>query len=271
MAKTSRADQMVVAMAREVQDGDFWAQGIATPMVFAALALAKRTHAPRAHFGYAIGGSFSAESGKLSLTWPERVSVGKALRFFSFAEATGELLPHARPKEFLRPAQVDATGATNNVCLGPYERPKLRLPGVGGISDVSVVNERLYLYLPRHSSKVFVARLDFKSGIGHGAREEGVVAPGPAKVFTDLGVFGFEDDRMCVHSLHDGVTPDEVRQKTGFELVWPKKVPTTPAPTAKMLKALHEVDPLGLRGLEALGTKERLLKLFEILENNPEA
>lgn len=271
MSDTTRIDTMVSAMAREVRDGQFWAQGIATPLVSAALALAKLTHAPGVRFGYAIGGSFAGAIGPLSLTWPERVGVGEAQRYFSFGEATGELLPHVKPREFLRPAQIDASGATNNVCLGPFDRPKARLPGVGGISDVSVFNENLYLYVPRHTEKAFVAQLDFKSGNGHGARAPGVTNPGPVKVFTDLGVFGFTGDRMAVISLHPGVSLDEARGKTGFELATPAVPDVTPAPTGEAQEILERIDPRGLRHLEALGTRERLLELYQILSEDPEA
>ena len=42
-----------------------------------------------------------------------------------------------RPRwtEFMRPAQIDPWGWTNNVCIGPYARPRMRLPGAAGIPD----------------------------------------------------------------------------------------------------------------------------------------
>ena len=137
MSAPNRIEIMVVAMAREVQSGDFWAQGIATPMTAAALMLAKRAHAPGALIGYAIGNSISDRAGPLSITRVEELTLTGCLRKWSFTDATREFLPHLNPHEFLRPAQIDPTGATNNICLGPWEKPKLRLPGCGGIADVT--------------------------------------------------------------------------------------------------------------------------------------
>jgi hypothetical protein len=50
---------MVTCMARQVQDGEIVAQGLATPMVAAAYLLARYTHAPNLYFASAIGQSVS--------------------------------------------------------------------------------------------------------------------------------------------------------------------------------------------------------------------
>lgn len=265
-----RIEIMVVAMAREVRNGDLWAQGIATPMTAAALMLAKRTHAPKALIGYAIGNSLSDRAGPLSITRVEELTLTGCLKRWSFAEATRELLPHQNPHEYLRPAQIDPTGATNNVCLGPWEKPKVRLPGCGGIADVTPYSRTARLYVPRHSPKVLVPSLDFRSGVGHLSREErhlaGVTGPGPLKLFTDLGVFHWPGGSMEILTLHPGVKADEVVAQTGFALPAPDKVKVTAEPTADELRVLREeIDPYRLRDLESLGTKERLVKLAQVI------
>lgn len=268
----SRIETMIVAMAREVKDGEFWAQGIATPMTAAALMLAKRTHAPNAMLGYAIGNSTSDRSGPLSITRVEDLTLTGCLRRWSFADATREFLPFQNPHEFLRPAQLDATGATNNVCLGPWDRPKLRLPGCGGIADVTPYSRTARLYVPRHNAKTLVAQLDFRSGVGHVGREErdlaGVFGPGPRALFTDLGVFHWPGagTTMEILTLHDGVTVDEVVSCTGFPIPVPADIKRTPPPAESQLALLREeIDPNGMRDLEALGTRDRLVKLAAIL------
>jgi glutaconate CoA-transferase subunit B len=49
---------------------------------------------------------------------------------------------------------------------------------------------------------------------------------------------------MEVRSLHPGVTADQVRRQTGFDLAFPDPIPTTPPPSAEVLRILREqVDP----------------------------
>lgn len=270
MNEPSRIETMIVAMSREVHSGDCWAQGIATPMTAAALMLAKRTHAPGALLGYAIGNSFSDRAGPLSITHVEELTLTGCLRKWSFTDATREFLPHLNPHEYLRPAQIDPTGATNNICLGPWEKPTLRLPGCGGIADVTPYSKTARLYVPRHTAKVLVPRLDFRSGVGHLGKEErqmaGVTGPGPLKLFTDLGVFHWPGTTMEILTLHPGVTADEVTKNTGFAVPIPADIKLTAAPTAEELRLLREeIDPNGLRDLESLNTRERLVRLAQVL------
>src|SRR5437764_112836 len=83
------------------------------------------------------------------------------------------------------------------------------------------------------------AMLDFLTTPGYltgrGAREAaGLPAnSGPYRVITDLAVLGYhpQNMRMQVRSLHEGVTLDQVRQATSFELEAAEALTTTPAPT----------------------------------------
>ena len=52
---------------------------------------------------------------------------------------------------------------------------------------------------------------------------------------------------MMLVSVHPGVTVDQVKANTGFELIIPNKVTTTKLPTEKELKILRtEIDPAGI-------------------------
>jgi hypothetical protein len=51
---------------------------------------------------------------------------------------------------------------------------------------------------------------------------------------------------MRIHSLHPGVTADEVRDNTGFEVVVPENVAITPTPTSAQIALLRKrIDPAG--------------------------
>ena len=163
-------DELIsVCIARQVANGDVLAQGIATPLAMAGYLLARYTHAPDLHFASAIGNALVEEPRAVGLTRVEELWFSRALMTFGFAQVASELLPRFQPKEFFRPAQMDARGNTGNIVFGDYHKPRLRLPGCGGIADVTVYEERVCFYVPRHSRVTFVERVDLVSGLGVGA------------------------------------------------------------------------------------------------------
>lgn len=257
---------MSVCISRQVIDGEVLAQGINTPLVMAGLILAQCTHAPNVRFASAIGQSLCVEWGALGVGRIEDLWLGKGLIHLGFTAAAAELLPTFNPKEFFRPAQVDAIGNFNNVAIGKdYQRPRMRLPGTGGIPDVTTTSEHVYLYVPRHSRVTFVPQVDFITGLGHGPGR--TAGSGPLYLITDLGQFDWADGTMRLTSYHAGVTIADVQKKTGFALAIAPDVHETPPPTADELRLLREViDPLGVRQLETLGGSARKDKLRAILE-----
>jgi acyl CoA:acetate/3-ketoacid CoA transferase beta subunit len=141
----------------------------------------------------------------------------------------------------------------------------MRLPGTGGIPDVTTYSEHIYLYVPRHSRVTFVEQCDFISGMGHvSQRRRGC---GPRYLISDLGQFDWASGRMRLTHLHPGITVDHVLKKTGFSLeIAPDLLQTAP-PTAEELHLLREaIDPLGVRKLETLSGSSRRQHLRTILE-----
>ncbi|MBC7811941.1 MAG: hypothetical protein H7175_12375 [Burkholderiales bacterium] len=259
-------DELIsVCIARQIVDGEVLAQGINTPLVMAGLILAKCTHAPSSVFAAAIGQSVTQEWGPLGVGAIEPVWLQLGLMHMGFAAAAADLLPMFNPKEFFRPAQVDACGNFNNIAFGrDYQKPRMRLPGSGGIPDVSVTSEHIYLYVPRHSRVTFVEKVDFVSGMGHvPQRKRGA---GPRYLITDLGQFDWGNGRMRLTSYHPGVSIEHIQKKTGFELEVAPDVHETPPPSAEEIRLMREeIDPLGVRKLEMLGGSARKDLLREIL------
>ncbi len=268
-------DELICAcIARQIEDGEAVAQGIATPLVAAGYILAKLTHAPNIIFASAIGNAICNDWRLLSLSRIEGAWLGQAIRLLSFAEISGEVLPTLQPKEFFRPAQIDACGNFNNVVIGDYHQPHLRLPGCGGIADVTNFSKRIYLYVPRHERRVFVEKLCFRSGVGHldgesqeDRRKRGITSPGPRYLVSDLGQFDFAHGRLRLVSCHPGVTAEEIQAKTGFSLEVASDLEETTAPTEEAVRLLREeIDPLGMRRLECLTGQARRLALREIIK-----
>jgi len=265
---------MCTCIARQIEDGEAVAQGIATPLVAAGYILAKLTHAPNITFTSAIGNTVCDGWQPLSVSRIEETWLGRAIRLLSFAEISGEVLPTMQPKEFFRPAQIDAYGNFNNVVIGDYYQPRLRLPGCGGIADVTNFSRRIYLYVPRHERRVFVEKLDFRSGVGYLAEESqeerwkrGITSPGPRYLVSDLGQFDFANGRLRLASCHPGVTVEEVEARTGFPLETAPDFEETTPPTEEEVRLLREeIDPLGVRKLECLTGPARRLALREIID-----
>jgi glutaconate CoA-transferase, subunit B len=258
---------MIVCMARQINDGELVVQGLATPLVAAAYLLAKHRHAPNLYFASAIGQGICREPAPLGLTRVESLWIDLSLTQVSFVQVASDVLPSKQPKEFFRPGQIDRFGNFNNIAFGKdYNRPRLRLPGTGGIPDVTTYISNICLYIPRHSRVTFVENLDFLSGLGHHpVRKHG---SGPQYLITNLGQFDFASGRMRLTSIHPGVEIDQIRSHTGFDLEIAPDLDQTPVPTIEDLKLLREdIDPLGIRRLELLSGATRRQLLHEIISS----
>jgi acyl CoA:acetate/3-ketoacid CoA transferase beta subunit len=259
-------DELIcVCIARQITDGEVVAQGIATPLVMAGYMLAKFTHAPNIHFASAIGNALVRDPAPLGLARIEELWLGQAMMHFGFTQAACEILPLVKPKEFFRPAQVDVHGNLNNIVIGEnYAQPNFRLPGCGGIGDVTTFSDKVYLYVPRHSRAVFVERVDFVSGLGHSQTRRG--GAGPQYLVSNLGQFDFAEGRMRIVTIHPGVSLEKVRSRTGFHLETAADLRETISPTNEELTLLREViDPLGVRRLETGSGSQRKRFIREIL------
>jgi acyl CoA:acetate/3-ketoacid CoA transferase beta subunit len=152
-------------------------------------------------------------------------------------------------------SQIDRYGNQNFAFIGSWDQPKAQLLGFRGAPGNTIQNTTSY-WIPSHSPKVFVEKVDVVSGIGYDrAKELGDAGRFHElrHVVTNLGVLDFETDdhRMRIRSVHPGVTVDEIVAATGFELVVPDDVPETRAPTVEELSLVHEVlDRDGLREKE---------------------
>lgn len=153
-------------------------------------------------------------------------------------------------------SQLDRFGNQNISCIGDWHRPARQLLGVRG-APMNTLNNPTSYWVPKHSRRVFVEKVDMVSGVGY----DNAAAAGPSatrfhripRVVTNLAVLDFEtpDHTMRIASLHPGVTVDEVREATGFALVVPDDVPYTREPTAEELRLIREeLDPKGLRHRE---------------------
>ncbi|REK92019.1 CoA-transferase [Streptomyces inhibens] len=153
-------------------------------------------------------------------------------------------------------SQLDRFGNQNISCIGDWQQPARQLLGVRG-APVNTLNNPVSYWVPKHSTRVFVAKVDMISGVGY----DSAAAAGPSatryhripRVVSHLGVFDFatSDRAMRLASVHPGVTVEQVQEATGFPLVLPAEVPYTREPTAEELRLIRTViDPDALRDRE---------------------
>jgi acyl CoA:acetate/3-ketoacid CoA transferase beta subunit len=179
---------------------------------------------------------------------------GEALLIDAYGEVEGWLpyrqhlamVAGGRRHVMMGASQLDRHGNQNISCVGDWARPTRQLLGVRG-APVNTLNNPTSYWVPRHSRRVFVERVDMVCGVGYDRAAEA----GPSasrfhdirRVVSDLGVFDFDtpDRTMRVRSLHPGVTLAEVRAATAFELAAADEVPYTRDPTPEELRLIREV------------------------------
>jgi glutaconate CoA-transferase subunit B len=207
---TPGEETMVGAMSRQVKDGDWAACGTLSPMPAAALWLAKLTHAPRSEV-FVAG----------SADWPFE---GEWREFFDVAQS-GRLNVF-----FLSGAQIDGHGNINLMAIGPYGKPKVRLPGGAGSAILAYVVERVVLFKADHSARGLVSRVDILTAPGYTPELSPWQRPGRATcLITPKCVFDLlPPARLKLKSLHPGVTFEEVQELTGFAFQVPDQIPATP-------------------------------------------
>jgi len=248
MAEYNTMELMIVAAARNLENGK--TVGVGTGAPCAAAMLAQKTHAPDLVVMFEAGGI----SPQLP-TMP--ISVGDSRTFYRAIMASGmcEIMETAQrgmvDYTFLGGAQIDMYGNLNSTVIGDWKKPKVRFPGSGGANDFASFCWRIMVITPQ-DIKRFVEKVSFITSPGYldgpGAREKaGLPAnTGPHKVITNMAVMGYDEKtrRMRVESIHQGFTFEDVQKNCGFPLLQAEKIVATPVPTAEELRILRtEVDP----------------------------
>jgi glutaconate CoA-transferase subunit B len=240
---------MICCAARALEDGKTVAVGTGAPC--AAAMLAQRTNAPNLVIFFEAGG-VAPQLPTMPISVGDSRTCHRALMATSMADVMETCQRGMIDYTFLGGAQIDAYGNLNSTMMGKdYARPRVRFPGSGGANDLASLCWRI-LVVTNHDRRRFVEKLDFLTTpgflTGPGAREAAGLCPGtgPYRVITDLAILGYHEKtkRMEVISLHPGVTLDQVRQTTGFEVGVRDTLHTTLPPTEEELTILRsEVDP----------------------------
>jgi len=132
-----------------------------------------------------------------------------------------------------------------------YKKPKVRLPGSGGASDMAASCERTILIVP-HDKRKFSKKLQYVTSPGHldgspNARyNAGLQGKGPYRVITTKAILDFdkETNRMRILQTFPGETIESIQAATGFELLVAPNVSTFEPPTIEEVRMIREdIDP----------------------------
>jgi len=239
---------LTVSASRLLRDHRVVFAGVGVPLL--ASVLAKGRHAPDLTIvleGGIIGPRMLA--GKLPVSTNEMRAARHAAMLTAIADVFLLAQRGCLHYGFLGAAQIDMYGNINTSVIGPVERPRVRLPGTGGANDIaSLCNE--VLVVTAHEPRRFVERVDFLTSPGHlgggdDREKAGLVSRGPSTVVTDLALLDFEPEskRMRLCALQPGVTVEDVRTHTGFELLVHPEVCELQPPARAELDILRELDP----------------------------
>lgn len=245
MADYKSSEMMTIAAARSLKNDDICFVGIGQPS--AACNLARLTHAPGITLIYESGTlatkpnvlPLSIGDGELCETALTTVSVPEMFRYWLQGGRIGV--------GFLGGAQIDKYANLNTTVVGPYDKPKVRLPGAGGAPEIATSCGQIFIIMAQ-GKRAFVDKLDFVTSIGHvsggdSRQKLGVKTKGPTRLITDLAIWEHDPQtkEMIVVSIHPGVTREQIQDNTGWPVKYAASVAETPVPTATELQVLRDL------------------------------
>jgi len=245
MADYTPSEMMTIAAARALRNSDVCFVGIGMPS--AAANLARLTHAPEIVLIYESG-TLGTKPSVLPLSIGDGELCETALTTVSVPEMFRYWLQGGRVTVgFLGGAQIDRFANLNTTVVGPYAKPKVRLPGGGGAPEIATACGEIFIIMAQ-GKRSFVDKLDFVTSLGHGEGGDhrarlGVTTKGPTRLMTDLCIFepDAETKEMIVTSIHPGVTRAQIAENTGWPVRFADTVAETPAPSAAELVVLREL------------------------------
>jgi len=239
-------EMMTVAAARRLRNGAVCFVGIGLPST--AANLARLTHAPDVVLIYESGPigakpdvlPLSIGDGNLAATADTVVSTPEIFRYW--------LQGGRIDVGFLGAAQMDRFANINTTVIGPYARPKVRLPGAGGASEIADLAGEVLIIL-RHTPRAFVERLDFVTSAGFldggdARARAGLTGRGPTAVITDLCIL--EPDpaskELMVTGIHRGITREQIVEATAWPIRFAAAAAATEPPSEEVLEVLRELQ-----------------------------
>lgn len=229
------ADYMLISMSRLIANGATVMTGLMSWLPMLAIQLARQTHAPRlTHINCA--GCLNPSPTQMPAS---SVDVSLLAEGQTFVELTDVWDYAARGRVdvmFFGAAQIDARGDTNTGWVAKDDGG-MKLPGVAGARALRRMVKLPVVFMPRHTLANLPRRVD---RVTTSSRE-------PVMLVTSKGVFRIADEKLEIVSLHSGISADDVRAHTAFDVRYAAKPALTPDPTVAEVGSLARLDPNHLR------------------------
>lgn len=234
--------------ARQIQDREILFVGTYWPLVSATLA--KKLHAPQAIFVFEGGLVCDFLDGPAPLLTTDPRLASSAALCGDCIDALQILQGGHVTRGLLSANAIDRFGNVNTTCVGDYDRPKARLAGSGGASDIMALTRVLVII--EQEKRRFPERVDYITSpgfLGGGTSRElagMTMDTGPTTVVTTMGVFRFDvqSREMYLAACYAGTDPDKIRSLVQWDLKVAGNLEWLPPPTDDELRVLREeVDP----------------------------
>ena len=271
--KITSDEIMAFALASEYDNTSLCSSGAVSPLANVSYLLAKKLHAPKLILTTMTYGHHDVSFRPMTLSFSEVLDRETCINYWGGDDSYSIYYQNGQiTHEVIGAAQIDKFGDVNNIEIKKKSGGMLRLPGQGGMADVSNLHQHFICYVTKHSKLSFVEKVDYVSA-GRGLfkdkdRIKAGLKPGDVKIFTNLCIFekNKKTGLLEVTSIHKGVTKKEIQDNTSFKIKYRKVLKTTKLPTKKQLSVLRkEVDPLNIRKLEFTSGEERIKLLEEII------
>jgi len=248
MADYNTMEMMIVAAARELEDGATVAVGTGAPC--AAAMLAQKTTSPNLVILFEAGG-VNPRLPEMPISVGDSRTTWEAVKAGSMNDIMETCARGMVDYTFLGGAQIDKYGNLNSTAIGDHDNPKVRLPGSGGANDFASFCWRTMVITPQDSRR-FVEKVDYITTPGwleggESRAESGLpLGTGPYRIITNMALMGFDEEtkRMKVLSLNPGYSRKDVQDNCGFELLWADDLGETLPPGKEELAILRDqIDP----------------------------
>jgi len=234
----TKADMMVVAIARLMENGETVFHGVSSPVPLAAVKLARKLHAPSLVYLNIPGGVDGNPSAMLNTSTAGADLLDKAPSYFPLMEIFDLSMRGRLDVAFLSGVQFDPHGNVNASVIGDYNKPKVRLPGGAGSAVLIPTARKPIIWRTVHNRRTFVEKCDFNTTRGNLYR-----------IVTPLCMFKMAGGRLVLDAVFPHSSVEEVRDNTGFDVIC-DNVREEPAPTAEELRILRMIDPKKNRVME---------------------
>jgi glutaconate CoA-transferase subunit B len=243
VSEYTRDEMTTIAAARLLADGMVCFVGIGLPS--AACNLARLTHAPGIVLIYESG-TIGTRPEVLPLSIGDGELAETAACVVPLPEIFSDYLQAGRiDVGFLGAAQIDRHGNLNSTVIGPYARPKTRLPGAGGATEIAAHAKQVFVVM-KATPRTFVPQLDFRTSGGHfaGRRERGAGGGGPTFVVTDVGILKPQgaQGELILAATYPGIAAAEAKAAVGWPLALAPDIATIAPPTARELETLRALQ-----------------------------